>query len=291
VELEFQQLDRRYEGLRTRDAAREKRLLASLSTCGQQVPIVVVHGSAGVVDRFVVVDGYKRIRALRRLAQDTVQSTCWDLSEPDALIVHRLLSGSAPPSVLEQAWLLSDLSERFRLRPLELARRFDRSVSWVSRRLGLVHDLPQVVQDKVRAGEVVPHAAMKYLLPLARANASDCLRLLEGLCGQRLSSRAMGRVYAAYMSTSEESRERLLSDPLLFLRVDDERQRAPVDPSDQTLADLRALSAIAARTARRLSVCVELSTPARDEGTVLITRAASAVERIVRLWKERTVAG
>jgi len=291
VELEFQQLDRRYEGLRTRDAAREKRLLASLSTCGQQVPIVVVRGSVAVVERFVVVDGYKRIRALRRLARDTVQSTCWDLSEPDALIVHRLLSGSAPPSVLEQAWLLRDLSERFRLRPLELARRFDRSVSWVSRRLGLTQDLPQVVQDKVRAGEVVPHAAMKYLLPLARANASDCLRLLEGLGGHRLSSRAMGRVYAAYMSTPEESRERLLSDPLLFLRVDDERQRAPVHPSDQTLADLRALSAIAARTARRLSGPVEIPPPARDEGTVLITRVASAVERIVRLWKERAIAG
>jgi hypothetical protein len=40
---------------------------------------VVVHGDGP--ERFVLVDGYKRVRALRRLGHDLVGATCWDLSE------------------------------------------------------------------------------------------------------------------------------------------------------------------------------------------------------------------
>ena len=66
MDLELHQLDRRYEGLRTRSARRERRLLASLSEVGQQTPIVVVRDG----QRWVVVDGYKRVRAVQRLGQD-----------------------------------------------------------------------------------------------------------------------------------------------------------------------------------------------------------------------------
>jgi hypothetical protein len=107
MELEHQQLDRRHEGLRTRQPQRERRLLASLSQSGQQVPIVVVRGSDA--ERYVVVDGFKRVRALVRLGVDTVLGTCWEMSEPEALIVDRLLVGSERASALEQGWLLRDL--------------------------------------------------------------------------------------------------------------------------------------------------------------------------------------
>jgi hypothetical protein len=42
MDLEFHQLDLRYEELRGRSPARERRLLSSLMEVGQQVPIVVV---------------------------------------------------------------------------------------------------------------------------------------------------------------------------------------------------------------------------------------------------------
>ena len=58
MELEFHQLDLRYEALRRRAPEREKRLLASLAEHGQQTPIVVVGGEAG---KRIVVDGYKRV--------------------------------------------------------------------------------------------------------------------------------------------------------------------------------------------------------------------------------------
>ena len=42
-------------------------------------------------------------------------------------------------------------------------------MSWVSRRLALVHELPEAIQERVRRGEVGAHGAAKYLVPLARA--------------------------------------------------------------------------------------------------------------------------
>ena len=89
MELELHQLDRRYEALRTRSARRERRLIASLSEVGQQTPIVVVRDGA----RWVVVDGYKRVRAVHRLGHDVVRAVEWMLGELDAVVLERVMRG------------------------------------------------------------------------------------------------------------------------------------------------------------------------------------------------------
>lgn len=53
MQLELHQLERRWEHLRVRHPARQRRLLASLTDSGQQVPIVVVTAE-GQADRYVV---------------------------------------------------------------------------------------------------------------------------------------------------------------------------------------------------------------------------------------------
>src|SRR4051794_41802931 len=72
MQLEFHQLERRWEHLRVRHAGRQRRLLASLAEVGQQTPLVVV-AAEGAADRYVVIDGYKRIAALEKLGRDTVE--------------------------------------------------------------------------------------------------------------------------------------------------------------------------------------------------------------------------
>jgi ParB-like chromosome segregation protein Spo0J len=74
MQLEFHQLDRRWEHLRVRHRARQRRLLASLAESGQQMPIVVV-ASESEPERYLVIDGYKRITALQQLGRDTVESS------------------------------------------------------------------------------------------------------------------------------------------------------------------------------------------------------------------------
>jgi len=252
MELEFQQLDLRYAQLRVCHPARERRLLASLAEAGQQIPIVVVPRDPA----YVVVDGHKRVRCLQRLRRDTVHAMTWELPEAEALIVRHLLQTDAPISALEQAWLLRTLHEDLGLAFETLARRFDRSVSWVSRRLGLVRTLPAAIQQHVHDGQLVAHAAMKYVLPLVRANAADGIRLVEAIAPHRLSTRQIGRLYHAYVTGVDATRDLVLTDPLLVLRLTDETSPPRVRPDasgpEALLTDLHIVGAVARRAARRL---------------------------------------
>ena len=98
----------------------------------------MVVAAEGQADRYVVIDGYKRIAALEQLGRDTVEAVVWPMSEAAAVLLDRSLRLSEQETALELGWLLAELEQRFGYGLDELARRFDRSVSWVSRRLALV---------------------------------------------------------------------------------------------------------------------------------------------------------
>ena len=249
MDIELHELDLRYAALRRRDARRERALVASLAESGQQVPVVVVRGETGP---FVLVDGYKRVRALGRLHRDTVEAVVWGLSELEALLLVRVLRSGEGDTALEQGWWLRELHERFGLTAGELARRFDKSASWVSRRLALVRELPEAVQDLVRSGALVAHAAMKHLVPLARANLAQCLELAPALAAHGLTSRQVGTLCTAFVAGTEESRKLILTAPHVVLRAAAEAKR-PKEQSaaERLLSDVAAVAAIA-RRARRL---------------------------------------
>jgi len=217
MEVEFHQLDRRLQHLRVRSAQRHRHLLASLAEAGQQTPIVLV--AAEEPNRYLVIDGHKRIAALEQLGQDTVKAVVWPMSEAEALLLERSLRLSEQETALEQGWLLAELEERFGWGLEELSRRFDRDMSWVSRRLALVEILPQTIQQQVREGKIAAHVAMKVLVPMARANIEDCEQMAAALAAHRWSTREAGELYAAWRDGSRVLRQRLLEQPELFLKT------------------------------------------------------------------------
>lgn len=286
MELEHHQLILRYEHLRKRCPERERRLLSSLAGHGQQIPIVVV--ASEEADRFVVVDGYKRVRAMRRLGCDVVQAACWDMGEADALLLGRLMRAGAEESAFEQGLWLQELHLRFALSLEELARRFDRSVSWVSRRVALVRDLPETIQQRVLRGEVVAHAAMKYLVPLARANREACERLVEAIAGKKLTTRQVGELVAAYRSGGTKTRTLVLTDPLVVLKARDRNTSSlviePKSPGELLLRDFEILSSVARRALKRLceGAALRLAPPERDDLASSFQQVQREIERLER---------
>ena len=65
--------------MRAQRPDRQRRVLASLAAVGQQVPIVVV-AVAGQPERYLVIDGHQRIRALEQLGRDTAEAAVWPRS-------------------------------------------------------------------------------------------------------------------------------------------------------------------------------------------------------------------
>src|SRR5215469_8981017 len=279
MQLEFHQLDRRWEHVRVRRPERQRQLLASLAATGQQTPIIVV-AVAEQANRYLVIDGYQRLAALEQLRRDTVEAVVWPLSEAEALVLERSLRMAERATALEEGWLLAELEQRFSYGLEELARRFDRSLSWVSRRLALVELLPQSVQQQVRSGAITAHVAMKYLVPVARSRPEDCQPMAEALATHRFTSREAGQLYAAWRDATPAIRQRILRQPQLFLKA--QRQRQPDPPADGVAAllrDLEMVAAITRRANRRLAggATVELDRP----------QCLAAQSQIDRAWKER----
>jgi ParB family chromosome partitioning protein len=240
-ELEFHQLDRRLENLRVRHPARQRRLLASLAESGQQTPIIVIK-SLETSDRYLVIDGHKRIAALRQLGRDTVQAVVWELSEADALALERSLRMSEPESALEQGWLLHEMESRLGCSIEQLARRFDRSRQWVASRLALVEALPESVQQLVREGKIAAHLAMRYLVPAARIDLEHCRRMAAAFAEQPWTTRQAGEFYQAWQRAGATVRERILASPKLFRKTQE-----PPGALDQELNRITALAERALR--------------------------------------------
>jgi ParB family chromosome partitioning protein len=256
MQLEFHQLDRRWEHLRVRCPQRQRRLLASLADVGQQTPIVVV-AAAGQPDRYLVIDGYKRIAALQQLGRDTVEAVIWPMGEAEALLLDRSLRFSQPETALEQGWLLTEMERCFDYGLDELARRFDRSVSWVSRRLALVELLPEAIQQQVREGQIGSHLAMKVLVPVARHSLDACQRMAAVFAQQHCDTRQAGQLYAAWRDGSPAIRQRILDEPALFFKAQRQVEPKPsAAPAAALLRDLEMVLAVVQRANRRVAGAV-----------------------------------
>jgi len=286
MQLEFHQLDRRWEHLRVRHPARQRRLSVSLAEAGQQTPIVVV--AAGQPGRYLVIDGHKRIAALQQLGRDTVEAVEWPMSEAEALLLERSLRFSEHETALEQGWLLAEMEQRFGYGLDELARRFDRSVSWVSRRLALVELLPEVIQQQVREGKIAAQLAMKYLAPVARVNRDHCERMAAAFAKHRCDTRQAGQLYTAWREGSRVVRERILAEPELFLKT--QRQPSASRPAAAALErDLEMAVAILNRASRRLAAALpEMDGRQQEQAQCRIENARRELDRMTeRIGKEQ----
>jgi ParB/RepB/Spo0J family partition protein len=288
MRLEFHQLERPWEHLRVREPHRQARLTASLAEHGQQNPIIVV-AAEGQPGRYVVIDGYARMEALQQLKRDTVEATVWELSEAEAVVLNRTQHYGAAETALEQGWLLAELQRRFGHSQEELAHRFDRSASWVSRRLALAEVLPAAIQQHVRQGRIAAQVALRYLVPAARRSRTDCERLAAAFIECRCDARQAGELYAAWKNGSRAVRERILSEPALYLKTQRQPPAPAKTPAAELERDVAMAVAILERAERRLTATLpDMNSPQLDALQGQLAKAQRQLEHLEQgIGKER----
>jgi ParB family chromosome partitioning protein len=84
LESDLHRLDLRSAALRMHQPRVIERLARSIEQNGQLVPVVAVPEQN---NRWVLIDGYRRIEALRRLSRDTAQVELWDCPLSQALLI------------------------------------------------------------------------------------------------------------------------------------------------------------------------------------------------------------
>jgi ParB/RepB/Spo0J family partition protein len=227
LDADLHLLDMRFAGARLVEAQAVERLARSIARDGQIVPCIVVGASAGNAgggERVVLIDGYRRVAALRRLGRDRAAVERWSCDLVDGVLGVLARAQSRSFAAIEEALLLRELTQGFGLSQLEVARRCGRDDSWVNRRLQLLSSLPDTVLVAVRAGRLSTWAAIRVIAPLARASGAHAERFagrdgasafIDALTqavvrslpeGQPRRARAHGRAPAAVRAGSERER-------------------------------------------------------------------------------------
>ena len=211
IEIELRLLDRPYSHLRIRTSGRATTVEAMQ---GRLPSAWVVRGERG---RFVLIDGEAHVDVAIKLNRDIIEVFLLELSAEAALSHCYRMQHDGRRSVLEEGWLVAELHTRGRALS-EIGQSLCRSKSWVSRRMGLAMSLPERPTEKVRNGVLPAYGAMKFLLPLARANAHHCEKLCDGLEDKPITNRQLEAIIKAYWSSGAELRERIVNSPRLFIR-------------------------------------------------------------------------
>jgi len=231
-ETDLHRLELRFAEARLAEPQAIERLARSIERCGQLIPCIAVVQTDTAP--WVLVDGYRRVAALRRLGRDTARVEPWSVDLAEALLIVLARGAARPLAALEEALLLRELVQHLGLSEHEVARRSGRDVSWVSRRLQLVCALPEPLLAAVRAGTVSSWAATRVLLPLARANAEHAERLLRALSAAPLSTRELRCWFEHYEKAARAMRERLVDHPGLLV------QALRAQDAERTIVQLRA---------------------------------------------------
>lgn len=252
-QIDIHQLDLRYAHTRIMPPDSIRSLCASLEQFGQISPLVSVE-----CDRLVLIDGYRRVAAMKRNRQDTALSEIWPCSEQQAIL--RLMAKSRSWEPVEEAALLRELLKASNLSRARLARLLGKDPSWVTRRLDLLDGLNEELLKLIRSGKLSSWAASRVIVPLARANDAHALRLAQCIAKEAIPTRDLATWFDHYQKSTQLIREKMLEDPLLFLRA----VRARADqgkanhlskgPDGRWLADLASVLATLRRLLRELSV-------------------------------------
>src|SRR5215813_9876586 len=267
LEVDLHLLELRFASARLLDRRAVDRLARSIEREGL-VPCVVVSGSSsnvGSAERLVLIDGYRRVAALRRLGRDRAFIERWPCDLADAVLGVLARTQSRSFAAIEEALLLRELTEGLGVSQREIGRRCGRDDSWVNRRLQLLSALPESGLAAVCAGRLSTWAATRVIAPLARASSAHAEQLLAALTGAPLSTRELRHWFDHYQKARRAVRERMVKHPKLFLQAlnesaaQDRTERLRVGPEGECETDLWRINELICRVRKRLGMLTPLS--------------------------------
>jgi ParB-like chromosome segregation protein Spo0J len=248
--IEIAHLHLRYEHTRIRQAAAVLRMADSLSRYGQRMPVLVADDrSFG----HVLIDGYLRVKALKRMGEDLVTARLWPQAESDALVYMMVNMQGRTWDVYEQAAIIKELHLAHQISLGRIAQLLGKDKSWVSRRLLLLQTLDDEMIALILDGTISSWSAQRILTPMARANAEHAKCLAAALKKEKISTRRLALFFEHYRKSNRKIRQNMVTDPHLFLKALDTKT-AQADaktlnqgPEGRWVKDIRTVKHILAR--------------------------------------------
>jgi ParB-like chromosome segregation protein Spo0J len=288
-EVELGQLELRFAHTRINRPSALAGMTASLERYGQRSPVVIVGESPQVL-----VDGYLRVAAFKRLGRDTIWAEQWRCSEAESLLRILLRRQDRRWDSIEEAWLIRELRERYHFSQDKVAALLGRHQSWVSRRLLLLDALPDEILSSVRRGEISTWGAVRVLAPMARAMPEHARQLAAALAKEHLGTRDLDLLWKQYQGANRAQREKIVQAPGLMVKAlrDQEQENHSValqlGVDGKWFKDLRVAGHLLSRLRRNASKIIhpDLSTLERraiQTGFAELTEAFRSLRETITL--------
>ncbi len=207
IEIDISRIGDRYSRLRMVDPRSDVAMARSMGQYGQISPVVVCGSARG---RYEMIDGFKRLRAGRRLEWPRLDCRVLNVGKHalKAAIIHFNMNGKTIAD-LEKGMVIHSLNREDGLSQAQIAKLLDRHKSWVSRRLSLVERLNDEVLENLKLG-LINTTTGRELAKLPRGN-QGCT--LKSVLEHRLKTRETERLVAILLREPRSNHEKILSSP------------------------------------------------------------------------------
>lgn len=186
-QLNLSQIGESYGPLRIINARADACMLQSIKIFGQMSPVVCLRSDAGPE----LVDGFKRLRALRSLKAEVLKCVFVDAqARVGKARMIQLNQSSRSISDIEEGLVLQSLHRIDGLSQVEISVLLGRDKSWVCRRISLVEKLSDSVQEHIRLG-LISSSVGRALALLPRGNQQE---VLYAVLKHHLGKRAVERL-------------------------------------------------------------------------------------------------
>jgi ParB-like chromosome segregation protein Spo0J len=206
LQLKWEEIGEHYGRYRLHVPEAERAMARSLERYGQLSPVVVCRRQ----ERYELIDGFKRLGAVRGLAQiPHLSARLMEADERTAkAAIYGLNRAGGRTRELEEAWIIQALVREDGLSQVEVAELLGRHKSWVCRRLALIERLGAEAREELRVGLLSPTAA-RQIVRLPEGNQVEVLQVIrrEALSGAELTGvvdlllQSAGREQQAYVLT------------------------------------------------------------------------------------------
>jgi ParB/RepB/Spo0J family partition protein len=217
-ELAVSAIGERYGAFRIVSPRADAAMIKSIRKYGQISPVVCVQGEGG----YELIDGFKRLRACRRLNQTTLRAKTMEVSGRvcKAAIIQLNWSGRSI-NEMEEALVLQSLHRDDGLTQVEIAALVGRDKSWVSRRISLMERLSEEVQGDLRLG-LISVIAGRELAKLPRGNQKEAA---QTILKRRYTTREAAKLIGYLLSRPRWEYAAILASPWEVVELRQPRPR------------------------------------------------------------------
>jgi ParB/RepB/Spo0J family partition protein len=205
-EIAVSGIGERYGAFRIVSPRADAAMVKSIGKYGQISPVVCVKGEGG----YELIDGFKRLRACRRLDQTTLRAKTMEVSgRVCKAAMIQLNQAGRSINEMEEALVVQSLHREDGLAQIEIAALLGRHKSWVSRRISLIERLSEEVQEDIRLG-LISVMTGRDLAKLPRGNQKDAA---DAILKRRYTTREAAKLIGYLLSRPGWGYSAILASP------------------------------------------------------------------------------